>query len=145
MNLADAGVSFINLKQHEQWASNRVVEGYIANSLPIHQECLNCLLPAEETEEVGQVNSKNNNQAIKKFDSYVDLSNNFNLPVAPLADNGELTLYGFSQFNVLETQIEPRQPPKLSNQYIRFYNQYNWSTKLCSENELYDRRDHGTR
>ena len=34
-NLADAGVSFINLKRHGQWASDAVVEGYIANSRPI--------------------------------------------------------------------------------------------------------------
>ena len=99
-NLADAGVSLINLKRHGQWVSDRVVEGYIANSLPLRKERLNCLLPAEEKEEVGQVNSKNNNQAIKRFDLYVDLSNDSNLPVAPLAENGELTLYGFSQFDI---------------------------------------------
>ena len=83
-----------------------MVEGYIANSLPLLKERLNCLLPAEEKEEVGQVNSKNNNQAIKRFDSYVDLFNNSNLPVAPPAENWELTLYGFSQFDVLDLQIE---------------------------------------
>ena len=99
-NLTDAGVSLINLKRHRQWVSNKVVEGYIANSLPLREERLNCLLPAEEKEEVGQVNSAKNNQAIERFDSYVDLSNDSNLPVAPFAENGELTLYGFSQFDI---------------------------------------------
>jgi len=31
-NLADAGVSFVNLKRHGQWKSDSVIEGYIANS-----------------------------------------------------------------------------------------------------------------
>ena len=44
-NLADAGVSFINLKRHGQWASDAVVEGYIANSRPIREEREQCLLP----------------------------------------------------------------------------------------------------
>ena len=60
----------------------------------------------EETEKVEQVNSKNDNQAIKRFDLYADLSNDSNLSVAPLADNEELTLCGFSQFDVLDMQIE---------------------------------------
>ena len=59
----------------------------------------------EEKEEVGQVNSKNNNQAIERFDLYVDLSNNSNLPIALPAENGELTFYGLSQFNVPDLQI----------------------------------------
>ena len=105
-NLADAGLSLNNLKRHRQWVSDRVVDGYIANSLPLHKERLNCLLPAKEKEEVGQVNSENNNQAIKRFDLYVDLSNNFNLLVAPPAKNGELTLYGFSHFDILDLWIE---------------------------------------
>lgn len=45
-NLADAGVSFINLKRHGQWKSDAVVEGYIANSLPMRKEREQCLLPA---------------------------------------------------------------------------------------------------
>ena len=44
-NLADAGVSFINLKRHGQWKSDSVVEGYIANSLPMRIEREQCLLP----------------------------------------------------------------------------------------------------
>ena len=44
-NLADPGVSLINLKRHGQCVSNRVVEGYIANSLPFRNERLNCWLP----------------------------------------------------------------------------------------------------
>ena len=34
-NLADAGMSFINLKRHGQWISDPVVEGYVANSKPL--------------------------------------------------------------------------------------------------------------
>ena len=59
----------------------------------------------QENEQVGQVNSKNNNQAIKRFDLYVDLSNNSTLPVALPAENGELTLHGSSQFDVLDLRI----------------------------------------
>ena len=106
MNLANAGVSLICLKQHRQWVSNRVVEGYIANSLPLCKERLNCLLSAEEKEEVGPVNSENNNQAMERFDLCVYLSNNSNLPVAPPAENGKLTLYGFSQFDRRDLQIK---------------------------------------
>ena len=83
-----------------------MVEGYIANSLPLRKERLNCLLPAEEKEKVGQVNSKNNNQAIKRFDLYVDLSNNSNIPVALPGKNWGLILYGFSQFYVPDLRIE---------------------------------------
>ena len=106
MNLADAGVSLINLKRHGQLISDRVVEGYTANSLPLRQERLNCLLPAEEKEEVGLVNSENSIQIIKRFDLYVDLSKNSNLPIAPPAEYVELTLYGFSQFNVPDLWID---------------------------------------
>ena len=44
-NLADSGVSFVNLKRHGQWASDSVVEGYIANSLPLRLEREEKLLP----------------------------------------------------------------------------------------------------
>ena len=74
-NLANAGVSLINLKQHGQWQSDRVIEGYIANSLPLHQECLNCLLPAGENELVGQVICKQNEQTMTTFEPYNNLSN----------------------------------------------------------------------
>ena len=43
-NLADAGMSFINLKQNGQWVFDSVVEGYIAHSN----------LPAENVEEEGK-------------------------------------------------------------------------------------------
>ena len=102
-NLADAGVSLINLKRHRQWQSNRVVEGYIANSLPLRQERLNCLLPAEETEEVGQIICANNENMMTTNESYNNLSNN-NLPIAE--PGNDLTLYGFSQFNVPEMRVE---------------------------------------
>ena len=57
-NLANAGVSLLHLKRHGQWDSGRKVEGYMANSLPLRQELLNCLLPVEERNVVGQENSK---------------------------------------------------------------------------------------
>ena len=83
-----------------------MVEGYIANSLPLHQDHLNCLLPAEESEQVGQVNSEQDTQAIETYESYLDLSNNnSNSPIAQ-PENGELTLYGFSQFDNPEMRIE---------------------------------------
>ena len=44
-NLADAGVSFINLKRHGQWKSDSVAEAYIANSKVLRQEREVCLLP----------------------------------------------------------------------------------------------------
>ena len=105
-NLADAGVSLMNLKWHGQWVSDGVVEGYITNSLPLRQECLNRLLPAEGKEEVGQVNSDDNNLAIKRFDLYIDLSNNANLPVTPPVENGELILYVLNQFDIPDLRIE---------------------------------------
>jgi len=39
-NLADRGVSFVNLKRHGQWKSDSVVEGYTANSEPLRMERL---------------------------------------------------------------------------------------------------------
>ena len=44
-NLADAGVSFINLKRHGQWKSDSVAEAYIANSKVLRDEREMCLLP----------------------------------------------------------------------------------------------------
>ena len=44
-NLADAGVSFVNLKRHGQWKSDSVAEGYIANSKALQNERLEFLLP----------------------------------------------------------------------------------------------------
>jgi len=44
-NLEGAGVSFVNLKRRAKWASDAVVEGYIANSKPIREECEQYLLP----------------------------------------------------------------------------------------------------
>ena len=48
-NLADSGVSFVNLKRHGQWKSDTVVEGYIANSEPVRMERLIGLLPKKKT------------------------------------------------------------------------------------------------
>ena len=44
-NLADAGVSFVNLKRHGQWKSDSVAESYIANSQVLRDERELCLLP----------------------------------------------------------------------------------------------------
>ena len=44
-NLADAGVSLVNLKRHGQWKSDATAERYIANSLPIRKERVQKLLP----------------------------------------------------------------------------------------------------
>ena len=40
-------MSFINLKWHGQWISDSVVRGYIANSKPLRDKCLHCLMPKE--------------------------------------------------------------------------------------------------
>ena len=37
-NLADSGISFVNLKRHNQWKSDTVVEGYITNSKSLRLE-----------------------------------------------------------------------------------------------------------
>ena len=84
-----------------------MVECYIANSLPHRQERLNDLLLAEESEQVVQVNSKQDTQGIETYDLYIDLSNNnSNLPIALSTRNGELTLYRFSQFNEPDMRIK---------------------------------------
>ena len=44
-NLADAGVSLVNLKRHGQWKSDATAERYIANSLPIRKERVQKFLP----------------------------------------------------------------------------------------------------
>ena len=99
-NLADAGVLFINLKRHGQWVSDSVVEGYIANSKPQHQERLHCLLPAENVKEekkekeVRQLTIKNGKvDTIEIFDSFVNLSD---LPLdSYMNQEGALSLCGF--------------------------------------------------
>ena len=45
-NLADAGVSLVNLKRHGQWKSDSVAESYIANSEPLRKEREQMLMPA---------------------------------------------------------------------------------------------------
>ena len=52
-NLADRGVSFINLKRHGQWKSDSIVKGYIANSEPMRKEREICLLPASLAQQEG--------------------------------------------------------------------------------------------
>ena len=110
-NLADAGVSFINLKRHGQWVSDSVVEGYIANSKPLREERLHCLLPAEKVEEekrmkeVRQLTIENGkNSTIENYDLFVNLSD---LPLdSDVNQEGSLILYGFSQFDDPNLQIE---------------------------------------
>ena len=113
VNLANTGVSLINLKQRRHWQSNRVVEGYIANSQPLCQKCLNCLLPAGESEQVGQVNSKHDTQAIETYELYLDLSeNNSNLPITK-PGNGNWPYMGLASLMFqkweLKWQIQPIQ------------------------------------
>ena len=54
-NLADAGVSFVNLKRHGQWLSDSVVEGYIANSVPLRKEREEYLLPENMRDALAQL------------------------------------------------------------------------------------------
>ena len=104
-NLADAGVSLINLKRHGQWTSDKVVEGYIANSKPLRQERLNGLLPAEKKESVRQQDEENVSKAIETFDSYVDLTDT-DLPLVDAPSDDAITLYGFSQFDIPDMRVE---------------------------------------
>ena len=97
---------FINFKRQGQWVSDSVVKGYIANSKPLRQERLHCLLPAEniegekKKEEVGQLTIKNGkNDTIENFDLFVNLSD-FSLD-SDMNQESSLTLHGFSQFNDL--------------------------------------------
>ena len=97
-NLANTGLSFINLKRHGQWITDSVVEGYIANSRPL-KNCLHCLIPRKESKEIlGQhqdlICTKNQHIELEEM---VDLSDS-NPPqenVDP-KDRGQ-TLLGFSQ------------------------------------------------
>ena len=49
-NLADAGLSMIDLKRAGQWKSDSVVEGYISNSRPLRMQKMNLLLPSHKRE-----------------------------------------------------------------------------------------------
>ena len=114
-NFSDAGVSLINLKRHGQWVFDSVVEGYIANSQPLCQEQLCCLLlevereKLERREKVGQqLNDFIENNNLLKDDkdesSMVDLSN---LPGELIGtQQTDLTLYGFSQYYKPDVDID---------------------------------------
>ena len=98
--LADAGVSKTNLKRIGQWKSDTVVEGYIANSVPLRQERLNGLLPPSKREKTNYVRQQNlsekEDQLVELEDDFVDL----NVPgKVTQSKSTELTLYGFSQFD----------------------------------------------
>ena len=54
----------------------------------------------------GAGQQQKHNQIIKRFDSYVDLSNNSNLPLENLTEDGALTLYWFSQFDIPNMRVE---------------------------------------
>ena len=98
---ADAGASKGNSKRYRQWASNVVVEDYIANSKPLCMECLDCLLPESKRkkEEVRQENTElvKYNQVVKLTKDVVDLQNLSKKEKEP--PEKSLTLYGFSQFD----------------------------------------------
>ena len=95
-NLADAGVSFINLKRHGQWLSDAVVEGYIANSKPLRDERLHCLMPAPEKKKEKVVKEKENkidDNQIVEIDEEGKVSND-----SPKIESTDLTLIGLSQY-----------------------------------------------
>ena len=101
-NLADAGVSFINLKRHGQCISDSVVEYYIVNTRPLRNKHLHCNMPkGGSTQMVGQHQDIshqfcNENQHVE-LEDMVHLMNpnppqeNVNL------EDGGLTVLGFSQ------------------------------------------------
>ena len=101
-NLADADISFINLKHHGQWISDSVVEGYIANSRPPKIKRLHCLMPkGASTEMLGQhqdtcqqICSKNQHMELRVM---VDLSKSNPPQESDNLEDGGLTLLGFSQ------------------------------------------------
>ena len=88
-----------------------MVEGYIANSKPLRQERLHCLLPAENVEEekkkkeVRQLTIENGKvDTIDNFNLFVNLSN---LPLdTDVNQEGSLSLYRFSQFNDPNLRID---------------------------------------
>jgi len=83
-NLTNAGVSFVNLKRHEQWKSDSVAEAYIANSKVLRDEREICLLPE----------SVRNAYLQKKAISFRQVTQNpFILPTQPDSTHG-LTLVG---------------------------------------------------
>ena len=105
-NLADAGVSFINLKRHGQWISDSVVEGYIANSKPLRDERLHCLMPRDMrpkkvTEDRVEVVRKNDDATDKTAENpprgIIEIAETVEVG-EPLPDEPDLTtLIGFSQ------------------------------------------------
>ena len=98
-NLADAGVSFLNLKRHGQWISDSVVEGYIANSKPLRDERLHCLMPKElRDKDVGgelQATTKTDEIVETEVEEFVDLTNPPQV-MKEIEESG-LTLIGLSQ------------------------------------------------
>ena len=102
ISLANAGVSFINLKHHGQWILDSVVEGYIANFRPLRNERLHCLMPGGASMEmVGQqgqhkdlICSKNQHVELKEM---VDLLKPNPSEEKVDVKDGAITFLGFSQ------------------------------------------------
>ena len=78
-NLADVGVSFINLKQHGQWISYSVVEDYIVNSKPLRDKRLHYLMPKElrkkDLEGQLQATTKTVEYNDTEFEEFIDFTN----------------------------------------------------------------------
>ena len=103
-NLADSGVSFVNLKRHGQWKSDAVVEGYIANSKPLRLEREEGLLPTHAKKQRKQATAPpldppNTTDTLEEDDYLVDLAETVEDP-GPLP----LSLVGFSQIEGTDPQ-----------------------------------------
>ena len=100
-NLADAGVSFINLKRHGQWLSDSVVEGYIANSKPLRDERLHCLMPDPEKKKGNEAKEgrKKANEKNEHDNQIVEIDEQGKVSMdSPKLESTDLTLIGLSQF-----------------------------------------------
>ena len=135
---------------HGQWASNAVVEGYIAYSKPLCMQHLNCLLTESKSkkEEVTQENTElvKYNQIVELTKEVVDLQNLSKKEEEALEKR--LTLYGFSQNNdpdyaiayldsttdgvpvLSASKVQPG--PKRIIQRIRWLTSHPTPSKVCS-------------
>ena len=102
-NLADNGVSFVNLKRHGQWKSDAVVKGYIANSKPLRLEREEGLLPTHAKKQRKQATAPPlyppDTDLELEEDNFVDLAETVEDP-GPLP----LNLVGFSQIEGTDPQ-----------------------------------------
>ena len=81
-NLADNGCSKTNLKRHDQWTSDTVAEGYIANSRPLRLEKMNLLKPTRLQKEDKQ---KENTENVVALMSVLKRSSVVNAVPEPIA------------------------------------------------------------